>query len=267
MYFTLFLYLEKPYLLFIVKDDAGNEINKMKTGPNKGINRMTWNYRYATTSPVSLKSEEVGRYSSADDGQLALPGIYTVELWQAVNGELTKLAEPVKFNVELLNNTTLPATDKNALLAFQKEVQELRRSVYGAATVIGETEDRLKHIKGAVLQVPGVPLAVMAEVKAIEAEMTKLKYDMYGDYEISKHEFETNKGIESMVGYVIYQLWYTTSAPTDTQRDQITRARKAYTPWLAELKEQIKRVEVLEAKLLELRAPYTPYRGGDWKED
>ena len=70
-----------------------------------------------------------------------------------------------------------------------------------------------------------------------------------------------------MVGYVIYQLWYTTSAPTDTQRDQITRARKAYTPWLAELKEQIKRVEVLEAKLLELRAPYTPYRGGDWKED
>ena len=152
-------------------------------------------------------------------------------------------------------------------MAFQKEVQELRRSVYGAATVIGETEDRLKHIKGAVLQVPGVPLAVMAEVKAIEAEMTKLKYDMYGDYEISKHEFETNKGIESMVGYVIYQLWYTTSAPTDTQRDQITRARKAYTPWLAELKEQIKRVEVLEAKLLELRAPYTPYRGGDWKED
>ena len=258
---------EKPYLLFIVKDDAGNEINKMKTGANKGINRMTWNYRYATTSPVSLKSEEVGRYSSADNGQLALPGIYTVELWQAVNGELTKLAEPAKFNVELLNNTTLPATDKNALLAFQKEVQELRRSVYGAATVIGETEDRLRHIKGAVLQVPGVPLAMMAEVKAIEAEMTKLKYDMYGDYEISKHEFETNKGIESMVGYVIYQLWYTTSAPTDTQRDQITRARKAYTPWLAELKEQIKRVEVLEAKLLELRAPYTPYRGGDWKED
>ena len=114
---------------------------------------------------------------------------------------------------------------------------------------------------------PGVPISLMAEVKDIEAEITELKYEMYGDYEISKHDFETNKGIESMVGYVIYQLWYTTSAPTDTQRDQITRARKSYMPWLEKLQAQMKRVKILEGKLLELRAPDTPDRGEDWKKD
>ncbi len=258
---------EKPYLLFIVKDDAGNEVKKMKTGAKKGINRIAWNFRYASTSPVRLKKEIVGRYSSADDGQLALPGTYTVEIWQAENGVLSQLAEPKSFDVKMLNNATLPAADKEALLTFQKEVQELRRSVYGASTVIGETEERLSHIKGAILQVPGVPLTMMEEVKAIETEMTNLKYQMWGDYEISKHEFETLDGIQSMVGTVIYQLWYTTASPTQTQRDQVSDAQKLYTPWLASLKAQINRIERLESQLLELRAPYTPDRGSDWKNE
>ena len=167
----------------------------------------------------------------------------------------------------MLNNATLPAADKEALLAFQKEVQEVRRSIYGASTMVGETENRLSHIKGAILQSPGVPLSMMEDVKAIEGEMTQLKYEMWGDYEISKHEFETKNGIQSLVGYVIYQLWYTTAAPTQTQRDQIADAQKLYAPWLTKLKAQISKIEELEAKLLELRAPYTPDRGKDWKKE
>ncbi len=258
---------EKPYLLFIIKDVDGNEVKKIKTDAKKGINRITWNYRYSSTSPVSLQAEEIGRYSSSDDGQLALPGAFTVELYQSINGGLTQLHEPKRFEVELLNNTTLPAENKRELLAFQKEVQELRRSVSGASTIIGETEERLSHIKAAIEQVPGVSLDLMKNVKAIESEITLLKYEMYGDYEISKHDFETNKGIQSMVGYVIYQLWYTTSAPTDTQRSQIESAQRLYEPWLTRLKGQIVEVESLEGILSSFSAPYTPNQGRDWKKN
>ena len=65
---------EKPYLLFIIKNEKGESVRKIKTGPKSGINRISWNFRLSTTSPIKLSKGKTGRYSMADEGPLALPG-------------------------------------------------------------------------------------------------------------------------------------------------------------------------------------------------
>jgi len=258
---------EKPFHLFIIKDENGQELRKVKRNVKEGMNRFTWNYRYATTSPIKLKKDKPGRYSSADDGMLALPGKYTVELHQSVNGQLSQLVGPTPFSIKMLDNATLPAADKAALLAFQQQVAELKRSMNGTSAQMRETEKRLKHIKQAIIGYPGVPFDMMNQVKVLEGQWRELSISLWGDGEISKHQFETPNSIASMVGTVVYQSWWSTSAPTQTQKDQFTQAQKKYAPLRLSLTKMMENVLAMEQQLDQLKVPYTPNRDGSWKEE
>ena len=82
---------EDAYILFVIRDAAGNEINKIKTNASSGVNRITWDLRYPTTNPLQLQQGEVCRYSNLDVGPIVLPGMYSVELYLSENGVITKL--------------------------------------------------------------------------------------------------------------------------------------------------------------------------------
>ncbi len=256
---------EKPYLMFVIKDSDGNIVRKMKTGPKSGINRISWNFRHASTSPIKLSQGKAGRYSMPDDGPLALPGTYTVELYQSVNGTISKIHDAVSFNIKPLNNQTLLAQDKAALLKFQQEVAELKRSTNGASSLARETSKRIKHIKAAIQQYPSVPLEMMAELKPLEEQMDSFELKMWGDKSLSSREFETSPSISGRVETIVYQLWHTTTAPTSTQRDGLKTAKEEFEPALEELRNVVKKVTALEAKLAEYNSPYTPGRDENWK--
>jgi photosystem II stability/assembly factor-like uncharacterized protein len=256
---------EKAFLIFVIKDEAGDEIQKIKTDASVGVKRIVWNFRYAPTGPIKLKSRKVGRYGSDDVGQLALPGKYTVTAYLSSNGKTEKLSEAKNFETELLNNTSLPAADKKALLAFQKEVAELRRSVDGSEKLLSELENKLKYIKVAIETTPNVDLTLLIKVKDLETKMKKTATELYGDGEMAKHQYETYPGIDGRISNVIWGLWNATSAPTTTSINNIKIAKEEYTPALAAIKEYVKEIDALET--LMGTTPYTPGRGEDWKED
>jgi photosystem II stability/assembly factor-like uncharacterized protein len=256
---------EKAFLIFVIKDEAGDEIQKIKTDASVGVKRIVWNFRYAPTGPIKLKSKKVGRYGSEDVGQLALPGNYTVTAYLSSNGKTEKLGEPKGFETELLNNTTLPAADKKALLAFQKEVAELRRSVDGSERLLSELQNKLKYIKTAIQTTPNVDLNLLGKVKDIQTKMNKTGIELYGDGEMAKHQYETYPGIDNRIGYVIWGLWNATSAPTNTSINNIKIAKEEYAPVLAEIKEYVKAIAELEKAMG--TTPYTPGRGEEWKEE
>ena len=256
---------EKAFLIFVIKDEAGDEVQKIKTNAKVGVKRIVWNFRYAATGPIKLKTRKVGRYGSADVGQLALPGKYTVTAYLSSNAKTEKLAEPKSFEVELLNNTTLPAADKKALLAFQKEVAELRRSVDGSETLLSELRNKLKYIKVAIQTTPNVDLALLTKVKELETKMKKTNTEFYGDGDISKHQYETYPGLDERLSNAIWGLWSATSAPTTTAKNNIKIAKEEYVPVLAEIKEYVTAIAALEKAMG--TTPYTPGRGNEWKEE
>jgi photosystem II stability/assembly factor-like uncharacterized protein len=258
---------EKPYLLFVIKDEEGNVIRKLKSSPKKGINRISWDFRMFTTSPISLQRSAPDKYESWDNGPLALPGKYTVELHKSENGVLSQLVGATPFVVKGLDKQTLLAKDRKAAMQFHQQVAELRRSVKGTGKLYSETNERIKHIKAAIEQYPTVPLGLMKEVKELEKEMNAISLELFGDETLSKREFETAPSIDGRIGWIVYTTWNTTAAPTDAAKKYFKIAQEEYPVVLEKLKKVITSVKTLETKLDGYSTPYTPGRDENWKEE
>ena len=166
-------------------------------------------------------------------------------------------------NIE--QRSVLPASDKNALLAFQNKVSDLMRSSMATDKVMGEMSNKLKHIKAAIQQTPGVSLDLMKEVKALEQALREASILMDGDGQIARHEIETNPGISERLGIIVWSMWNATSAPTNTSEEQYQDAGKEFEAVLATMKDVVARVAKLEQSLEGADAPFTPGRLPDWK--
>ncbi|MEX1002701.1 MAG: glycosyl hydrolase [Crocinitomicaceae bacterium] len=256
---------EKPFLLFVIKDEAGNEVEKLKTDMKTGVNRINWNMRYPSSTPIKLKKEKVGRYSSPDEGPLVLPGKYTVELHQAENGVFSQLTEPVTFEITTLENSSLARQTKENL-AFKKQLAELRRQFRGTAAIVGELEERLKYIRAAIEEYPGTALSWMKEVKELEMALHDIKVDMWGDYHKSSRDIEEGPSTGNRIETVVYQTWYSTSNPTTTQKQQYQLAIEEYRQIKGEVDVFKIGVESIEQLLNDKGIPYTKGRP-DFKEE
>ena len=113
---------EKSYLLFVISDNQGNVVRKLKDGIKPGINRITWDLRYADTNPVKSVTDK------NESGTPVMPGTYSVEMFTSIDGVVTKIAGPETFEAKVLDNTTLPATDYAAMITFHKKINEFNRA-------------------------------------------------------------------------------------------------------------------------------------------
>ncbi|MCB0840092.1 MAG: glycosyl hydrolase, partial [Bacteroidetes bacterium] len=257
---------EKPYLLFTITDEDGNIINRVTTNASKGVKRMTWDLRYPSSSPIRLRGNSPfgGRGGS---GHLVLPGKYFVSLSQSVNGKISELVGPQPFTVKSLNNTTLPAEDREALVAFQNKLSDLSRAVRGAASLRGDLAEKVNYIRAAIQQSPSVPITMMDQAKALDDKLTDINRQLNGDRSVSNREFETPPSITSRIGRATYGLYGTTSAPTQTMKDAYDIVSEEFAPILEELKGIVKEIQDMEKKLEEYGAPYTPGRIPVWQKE
>ena len=256
---------EDAYLLFVIKDAEGNEINKIKTAHSSGLNRLTWNMRYPAATPVKLSEGSVGRYSYPDYGPLVLPGKYSVELFEVDNGEVAKLVDASPFEIKALENTTLARqTPEN--IAFKKELSELRRKYRGSYKLMTELEERLTYVKSAIQQYPGADVSWLKEVKNLEKQIHDLGISIWGDWHKSSRDVETLNGYADILENIVYQSWYSTSDPTSTHKSQYQISLEAYGTTKAGIDKVKAGVEALENKLNEKGIPYTPNRV-NFKED
>jgi photosystem II stability/assembly factor-like uncharacterized protein len=255
---------EKPYLLFTITDEDGNVVNRLKTNASKGVKRMTWDFRYPSPAPVRIRGNSPFS-SGGGSAHLVLPGKYFVSIAKSVNGEISELVDPQPFNVKALNNTTLPAEDRAALVAFQDKLSELSRSVSGASSLRGDLADKVNHIRAAIQRSPKVPISMMSEAKKLDDKLTDINLRLNGDRSVARRQFETPPSITARIGRAAYGLYGTTSAPTQTMKDAYDIVAEEFEPILKELKEIAKEIQGMESKLEEYGAPYTPGRIPGWE--
>lgn len=258
----------KPHLIFTVSDSKGNIITKLKTEAKKGINRISWDFRYPASTPLELEKPSFDNpFSDPDRGPLALPGTYTVSLSKVVNGQLTEIVPATEFKTKLLANTTLPAEDKDALFKFQEEVAEFQRVVSGTAKTLDELNTKLKYFYKAVNNTSGVPDDVSARIVKTDQQLKILNRKLNGDRSLSKRDFETPPSITGRIYTIVYGLWSSTSAPTQTQITSLGIARDQF----GEVYDQIKTITQqdipgIEKSLEEAGAQWTPGRLPEWNK-
>jgi photosystem II stability/assembly factor-like uncharacterized protein len=252
---------EKPFLLFTIYDDAGNVVRKLKTSISSGLNRFTWDLRYASTNPIKKATDE------NPGGSPVMPGKYKVTMSVSIDGVLNEVAGPVEFEAKVLNNVTLPASDRSELVAFQKKVNDLNRAVNGAIEVSSDLKSRIEIIKTAIKQTPKAPQSLIDEANRIADENTALYRKLVDDEVISKRNEPTYPSINARVGEVVYGLWQTTSAATESYKQNYSIAADEFKPVLETLKRLVEiDLKNIENQLDNLNAPWTPGRVPDWRE-
>ena len=255
---------ETPYLVFNILDETGYIVRQLRASASAGLHRITWDLRYSAVNPTNLR--DANPTSSGPSSTFAMPGSYQVYLSKVVDGEETKLTEPVMFTARVIGNATLPAKDREALVDFQKQVRELSRSVNAASSVIRDVGNKIGHFRVALKSVTTDTSGIMAEIKALETKVNEIQRKMFGDRTMRRLDMDAEPGLSSRVNGIIYDQWRSLSAPTQSQKDAFQIVAEEFPPILEAIKkiveEDIKRIE---AKLEEIGAPYTPGRLPVWK--
>ncbi len=260
---------EDPAILLTVTDEEGNVVRRL-TGPvESGFHRVAWDLRYPAATPTKVEEKpHDDPFSEPPAGPLAAPGTYRVALAKRVDGVVTPLAEPVAFTTAPLGAGSLPAPDREALLAFQQKTARLQRAVLGAIEAAGEAKSRIAHVKKALLATPGAAPRLADEARALEARLLDISEALSGDPVRGKRNEPTPPAIADRVQGVVYGHWYATSDATRTHRASYEIAAAEFKETLAALRTLVE-VDLarLEADAESAGAPWTPGRVPLWSGD
>lgn len=256
---------EKAAVVFTVRDDAGNVVQRF-TGPaSKGMHRVVWNLRHAAMEPSGTKARNSEDWPQ---GYLALPGTYTVSMEKMIDGQLTALGTPQSFVCEPLDWHTLPVGDRAAALAFREKAAKLQRAASAADGVFGETEKRIRHIKQGLMDTPDINPALMSEIRTIENRLKDLRITFYGDPIPRRYYEPVPPSIRSRLYNMVYSLWYISTGPTATNQQAYDIAAEEFATLLPELRKIVQDDLVrIETEMEKAGAPWTPGRFPEWQKD
>ena len=253
---------EKSYLLFVVSDEQGNVVRKLKEGIKQGINRITWDLRYADTNPVKSVTDK------NESGTPVLPGKYSVEMFMSIDGELTKLAGPQIFEAKVLNNTTLPAEDRAALVAFQKIFWEFNRAVEGTLNSARDLKAKIDILIYAIKQTPEAPNTLMDNALRIKSETDDILQHLFQDKTLAERNEPTYPTVYDRLNEIASGLWQSSATPTQTQINNLKVASEEFEPLLAQTKTLFEvDLKNLEYEMEKYGAPWTPGRVPGWNKE
>ncbi len=258
-----------PILIFTIKDAKGEIIRKLYSSPSTGITRLNWDLRYQGKNPVRLRKNEFNPKSDGNSGMFVLPGTYTVSLAMDHNGELSPLAGPVKFNVVPLNNTTLPAMNREELVAYQDKVAELGRVMQGGEQYLDNLTERVANIRQALHNTPTAPTTLETQARTVAEKLDDIAFTINGvEAKASWEEIPPQKvPLSYRYGIIAYSHWGSTSAPTQTQLDQYAILMEELPPVIDQIKELANEIESIEIEMEKYEAPWTPGRFPELKKN
>ena len=171
------------------------------------------------------------------------------------------LVEPVTFSVKALNNTIMPAEDKAAKVAFQREVNTLNADIQISQSKITEMTNKIKHIKEAV-KLSEQPIEKLnSAVLNIESKLKEIKVLLNGDPVKNKLDIGQLRSPSDRVGSILYEQKYSTAAPTITHVNSLAIAKKEFSPIQQKVDALYENdIKELEQLLKKVGAPYTPGR-------
>jgi hypothetical protein len=254
------------YLTFTITDASGNEVSRINKAPSTGINRMNWDLTYINVSTVDGK-EKYDPFAASEGGTPVMPGKYKVSLSLTLRDSVKQLVGPVDFNAVVLNNATLPAPDRAAVVAFQKKVTELTRVMRGTEQYTEELLQRAYALQVALNAVPGANYDLRARIRKVSEQLegVKLKFNINSNKPSDEENPPAPVTLFSRLGKVVYASYGSTGATTQTQLDAFNILMVEFPPVYNQVK-QIGAVDMvnLEKEVEALGAPATPGRLPAW---
>ncbi len=244
-----------PEVFVVVSDAAGDVVRRVPAPRRAGLHRIAWDLRYASLQPPSPGGGEA-------NGPMVAPGEFSARVVLATGDGHEDLTASQSFTVRPLGTATLAATDRDALLAFQREVAQLQRAAVAVDRAARETSERLALLRRAVRATPRLDAAPYeTRITAFEARLFDIRRVLSRDRTaLDRAEFAP-PSVMQRVSRIVGAQFRATSAPTTTQHDSYAVASAQ----LAEMSEALRALveadlAALEAELEAAGVPWTPGR-------
>jgi photosystem II stability/assembly factor-like uncharacterized protein len=260
---------EDPAVVLTVADGEGNVVRRF-TGPTKaGVQRVAWDLRFPPATPTSLKPPaDDNPFEEPPKGPLVVPGTYTVSFARRVDGALTPFGSPQTFEVAALGHASLPAPDRVELLRFERKTARLQRAVLGAIEAAQEAQNRLKHVKQALVDTPAADPGLGNDARSIEGRIKDLLVAVKGDDVLRARNEPAPLAIADRVEAIVNSQWTSTAAVTGTNQEAYRIAAESFAGELEKLRALVDGdLRKLEQAMESAGAPWTPGRVPVWQKE
>lgn len=193
---------------------------------------------------------------------MVAPGKYTVHIAIYEFGKYRDLGISGEFNVvPIKNDLSLPG-NLNEIENFQKQIAEIAKKADATVEYTEELKEKVIHAKQTLLSTPDADEQLMAEVQKVEKQVEEILFAFNGvqpraSYEeVPPHDYPIYRRIR----YVLYTHYSSSSAITQTEKDQFEIVKKQLPEQIQKLKEASDAFDAIEKKLDELGAPWTKGR-------
>lgn len=250
---------DKPTLIFTISDAQGREVRSITAPASKGFHRVAWNLRGPDPSPIELGgSGFLAPWDSESTGPLVGPGEYTVSMAKRVGGVTTALGSPQRFTVKTLERGQFRPDNAQAHQAEMAAATELVRAAGGAQSSLRELNNRVAHLKAALLPSLGEAAELGQRLDQVSAQLRELGVALNGDRVVAGANEPVPMAISGRIGLFQGAHWDAMAAITENQRRSLAIAREELVPVLNGLAKALEEIQAIEAQLQQ--APWTPGR-------
>ncbi|AGP78788.1 BNR/Asp-box repeat-containing protein [Alteromonas mediterranea 615] len=239
----------EPAVYIEVRDSEGNIIKRVDGKTKKGLHRLTWDMKYASTNPLTEKD-------SKNNGLMALPGSYTATLFKRVGTKVTPLSEPVSFELAAIVEGALEGATPQEMEAYGSAVSDAQKRAISATTVLKHLKDTMALLRTAIDRTPSDIAKLEAQFAAIQEEIHAVNRQFYG------LKSRDRMGIKP--ANIMSRLRYARSAlgssygPTAQHKDQLGYANDSLDSAVARIGTlQSTAVPTLQQAVVEAGGPWT----------
>lgn len=266
---------EPPALLFTINDAEGKVVRRLSAPAMPGMQRISWDFRYAPPVvqaapqlPPGIDLEALGGGGGfggfGPQGELAMPGKYTVTMAKRVGGVVTPLPGSQTFNVVAEGTEKMTAQDRTILAEFQQKAIRLQRAVTAALDAATTAKTKIGLMKRAAQEAPGSNQALLNDVNALDDKADDILQALRGGRALSDIP---PPSINQRVSAIIQRIRLTALRPTQTQQEQYAIAAEEFKALLAKLK-TLTDVDLakLDKTLETVGAPWSAGRVPVWQD-
>jgi len=245
----------------VIRNAQGDIVRKLTASAGKkGFQRISWDLRTAHKEPARAGGPGFyNPFAGVREGPQVAPGTYTAVLQLAEKGALRTVGQPVSFEVRSLGNQVLPATDRNAMVAFKRKAEDLDRIAGAAQASLSSLSSEMSLIRQAVSRMEGDEGEWLQQILPLERKISDLQRQLSGDPLKARLDMDPTPTPADRIGRVLYESKYSSSNPTETHRQSLAIAERELRPIVDAVQGLMEKdLPALRARLQQAGAPYTP---------
>jgi len=249
-----------PSRWLTIRDAAGAVVRKLPSSTDKGMVRTTWDFRHAGGGGG-------GRRRFAGTGPIAVPGKYTVEVSQMVDGEVTEVIPKTEFEIEPITFGDTTEINRLAILEFSKQVLKLGNAVSAATQNASEASEQLAAIEALTKSAAEVDPTLWKEIRSLQLRLLDVQEKFSGDPTRTRRNEDAMPGLQGRLANAMMGAMGSTTGPTGTHRRQFEIAGEEFDAVMVELNQLLNSdIPAVLKRLDEMGAPWTPGRAiPNWK--